>query len=353
MSRVERIAEEIKLARAMGVPVERLAYLEALDAVQLRALREAISDALVANTESALRRVAKSSGLLPPSLVAKLGQRSMGPAFCARITGLLAPDRAASVAAHMSIDFLAEISIALDPRAAREVIARLDVDRIVDAAVVLCEMDEYLTMGRMVDAVSLEGIAAVVERIRDDGALLEIAFFIEGKERLGELADLLGPERIRNMVRYAGAGEGEEGGARWIAALALMSHLDDAWTRRIGDFVVAEGKTFLARLIAAASEHRLWDTMLPVTRVMSPEARAAIARSPVFTQAVVVREVVEAAAQTGAWDGLVPLVRHFDAETREVAAKVLMELPTPKQRELVAALDEAEVFAELRAILRS
>ncbi|MCA9533309.1 MAG: hypothetical protein KC593_06520, partial [Myxococcales bacterium] len=137
MSQVDRIAEKIKLGRLLSLGPAALEQYDALDAATLRALREQISDSLFDDSRGALERVASASRLLPNALVASVGERSFGPMLCARITGLLSPERAAALAAHMPDEFLADVAMQLDPRSARGVIAQLGKERVVAVAKVL------------------------------------------------------------------------------------------------------------------------------------------------------------------------------------------------------------------------
>ena len=75
MSRVDRIAEKIKLGRLLAMEPAALDALDTLPAGTLRALREQISDSLFDDSRSALERVASASRLLPNALVASVGDR--------------------------------------------------------------------------------------------------------------------------------------------------------------------------------------------------------------------------------------------------------------------------------------
>lgn len=269
MSRVDEIAELTKLRRLLQLEEPDLGYLAPLGAESLRALREQTSAALYDDTGSMLERVASSSKLLPNGLVATLGERVFGAMLCARIAGLLAPDRGAAIAMKMPDAFLADVSVELDPRSARDVLARLPTARIVSVAALLLARGDHLTMGRFVDALSLDTIQAVVDDTKDDGALLQIAFFIETKSKISDLVGLLPPERVRAVVVHAGSGDGD----LWVEALAIMSHMNDHWKSRIGDVVAAAGEGFLTRLLEAATEHDLWDSMLPIVECMSLESQ--------------------------------------------------------------------------------
>jgi hypothetical protein len=343
MSRVERIAEHTKLARLLALSQDDLAHYHELPAPTLRALREQISDHLFDDSRASLERVANASRLLPNALVAGVGQRSFGPMLCARITGLLAPERAASLAAHMPDAFLADVAMQLDPRSAREVIARLETKRVVAVAQVLLERGEHVTLGRFVDFLDLEVIRAVVDVIHHEAVLLDIAFYIEAKPRISELAGLLAPGRVRKLVLHAGEGDGDT----WVAALALMSHLDDTWRRHIGDIVVAEGDGFLTRLVDAAQEHDLWDAMLPIVGSMTPDARVAVAAMPALGRADVLQSVVRAAHAGRLWPDFLPLVAALHEDARRVAASVVETLPEALLLDMMATAHELSLWPAL------
>lgn len=105
MSQIEILAEQIKLARLFGTQPERLSYLNPLDAAQLRALRLRLSDALFDQTRSSFQRVAMASRLLPNGLVALIGEKVFGPMLCARVAGLMPPDRTFDIALKLPDSF--------------------------------------------------------------------------------------------------------------------------------------------------------------------------------------------------------------------------------------------------------
>ncbi len=323
MSRVDRIAEKIKLGRLLAMQPAALDALDALPADTLRALREQISDSLFDDSRGMLERVASASRLLPNALVASVGERSFGPMLCARITGLLSPERAAALAAHMPDAFLADVAMQLDPRSAQGVIAKLGKERVVGVARVLLARRDHVTLGRFVDFLELDVIAAVVDVIAHEAVLLDIAFYIEAKPRISELAGLLAEPRLRALVLHAGQGDGDT----WVAALALMSHLDHGWRQRVGDIVVAGGDDFLARLVDAAHEHDLWDSMLPIMGSMTVEARVTLAAIPALGRVEVLSSVVHAAHRGGLWPDFLPLVHALHGDARRVAASVVEALP--------------------------
>ena len=347
MSRVETIAERTKLARLLSLEHEQLHHYHALDAQGLRALREALSDHFFDDSRAMLERVASASRLLPNALVASVGERSFGPMLCARITGLLTPERAASLAAHMPDAFLADVAMQLDPRSARGVLGRLETKRVVSVAQVLLARGEHLTLGRFVDFLALDVIGAVVDVIAEEAVLLDIAFYIEAKPRISELAGLLSAERLRRLVLAAGEGDGDT----WVAALALMSHLDDAWRRRIGDLVVAEGEVFLGQLVDAAQAHDLWDAMLPIVGSMTPDARVALAAMPALGRRDVLESVVRAAHAGRLWPDFLPLVGALHGDARRLAATVVEGLPEAMLLDIIATAHERALWPALLGLV--
>ena len=108
MSKLDELAESVKQARLLGVPVETLAYLSPLDASQLRQLRERLSDVEFNQAKPMFQRVTLASKLLPNALVALLGQKVFGAVLCARLPGLRATERAPDRALKMPEAFLAK-----------------------------------------------------------------------------------------------------------------------------------------------------------------------------------------------------------------------------------------------------
>jgi hypothetical protein len=192
-------AEILKLARLLGTDVGRLSYLEQVAVEELRALREQATHVLFTAHETALKRLAAASRLLPVGLVASLSEHTFGPVLSARIAGLLEPARADQVGAKLSTPFLADVAAELDPRRASAVIGRIPPERIFDITGELACRREYVTMGRFVGHLGEEALSQAFSAL-DDEALIETVFVTE--ERLGpdRLARLLDRERVERLL---------------------------------------------------------------------------------------------------------------------------------------------------------
>lgn len=211
-------AEILKLARLLGRPPEEFGYLQARPGGEVRQLREQVTELLFDSHLGRLGRLAAASRLLPVALVAQMGEKAFGPVLSARITGLLDPDKAVEVAARLPDAFLADVAVELDPRRASQVIARIPPQRIRAISAELVARGEYVTMGRFVDHLPDKSIQAALD-VSEPADTFQIALVLEDQERLGHLAELLGPERLGQVLTAAEqAGLGAE--ARELLALA-------------------------------------------------------------------------------------------------------------------------------------
>jgi hypothetical protein len=216
-------AEIAKLARLLGLEDPgSLSYLRDVPAAELRDYREAVTELLYDDPRAMLQRAADAAPLLPIYVLSTVGEHALGPVVCARLTGLIAPDRAVEVSRHFSIDFLAQLAAELDPRRAVAVVTAMPRKRVVGIAVAMAARGEHVAMGRFVAHLDDETLAACVQKLTDED-LLRVAFVLEGMERLDEIFDLVGIERTRSMLESAEAmGLGEE--ARYLVENLSARH---------------------------------------------------------------------------------------------------------------------------------
>ena len=184
-----------KLARLLSRDPDTLAYLERLDPDDLVRLREQITEMLFSAHAGPLGKLAAASKLLPVGVIASIAERALGSMLTARIAGMLEPERAADVAAKLSLPFLADVASELDPRRAGPVIGMIPADQIADITRELVRRREYVTVGRFVGHLSADArLAALVELDAETRA--QIVFVIEDKAGLEQLfADVPAQER--------------------------------------------------------------------------------------------------------------------------------------------------------------
>jgi hypothetical protein len=258
---LETRAETQKLARLLAIDPGQIAFVAKLDPAVTRELREQVTDVLFDSSDPGLQRAALGGRALPAQVTATIAQRAFGPLLCARIAGLMEPDRAVEIAKRLPPPFLAEVAIELDPRRASDVIARIPTRTIAEVAHELVARGEHVTMGRFADHLPTESLAAAIE-VMDDLSLLRIGLVTERKERLDEIIGLLSDERLRGLIATADA----EG--MWPEALELFSHARRAdgvsETQRKVAQMAAEDEDVLAAAVKATVEHGLWAELMPL-----------------------------------------------------------------------------------------
>lgn len=238
-------AEVLRLARLLDHDAGDLAYLETVDAEDLAVLREQVTDALFDGDRDALGRIAEAGKVVPVGFMATVGEKVFGPTLCARLTGLLAPDRALEVGMRMDPPFLARIAAEMDPRRAVAVITRVPDDVSVAVAAELAAAGEFVAMGRFVGHLSDAALARAADVI-DDRDLLRITFVLEDKARVDRLVELMDDDRLRAVVAAAREEELTD------EALDLLAHLGARQLGRLGR-VVGDPAAYEPLLEAAAA----------------------------------------------------------------------------------------------------
>jgi len=349
MSALLTRAELIKLSRVLGAPEDAVAFLAPLGVAKLRRLTVRISLDLFGDHRAALQKLADASRLLPASLVAKMSELVFGPMLSARIAGLMPPDRAVDVATRLKTKFLADVCVQLDPRSASELLALMPTKIIVEVAGRLLERGEFVTMGRFVDDLTDDAIHAVIEALPDDAALVRIGYFVERRERLNELVDLIDGARLRRMVAAVAEGPAEV----QTAGLAMMSQLTRKQQARFGEAAIALGPKVLNALVAVAQKAGAIDVMAGIVQAVGPEGRAAFATMLSGMDAVTLATWAHATTQADLWPAALKILAAAPAAMQQQAADALARLPKPARAALVTALrkERPDALAPLRALL--
>lgn len=187
-----------KLARVLGVPPERLAYLDGLPAADLRVLRDKVTTALFDAHLGVLERMAGASKLLPSPLLAKMAERVFGPLLSARIAGLVDVSRGIDIAKRLDPRFLADVAAELDPRRASGIIAGMPASVVVKVAAELTRRKDWITIAQFVDHLPESSITATLDALGDE-ALLEVAAMVDDPSRVHYIADLLPAHRLDGL----------------------------------------------------------------------------------------------------------------------------------------------------------
>ncbi len=199
-AKTESRAEAIKLARMLRFQAgEPPAYMEGIPADELVAYRDAVAELLYDDEMTLMRRMVDAAPLLPAPMLANVAEHALGPIICARLLGLLAPERAAEIARHLSTEFVAEVAAELDPRCAVDVVTALPDEQVLKIAVTLADSHEYVAMGRIVTHLGQGALADCIEELTDED-LLRIGFVLDDKSQLAQLVEVVGRERMQRML---------------------------------------------------------------------------------------------------------------------------------------------------------
>ncbi|CAA9376673.1 MAG: hypothetical protein AVDCRST_MAG21-1310 [uncultured Nocardioidaceae bacterium] len=171
-------AELARLALLLRVDSADVAYLDSLDAAQLRALRTTLEQRIAAPNRSAHERIAHASNLLPARAIATLAMARMPPRLSAAVVAQMTPQHAADLAAAMSPDYLRQVCCHLSMSSARGVPPLLPSD--VLAAVLHEQMAhrDILSMAEVVGALDDDQLRTMVRAFDDMSMLLGVILSI-------------------------------------------------------------------------------------------------------------------------------------------------------------------------------
>lgn len=252
---LEKLAEREKLARVLELNAEELHVLDPLDIEQLRQLRATIESHLHARGSQRFAGLAKAAKLMPVGLTGKIAEKSLGPRLAAKVTGLLAPELAVKLATHLAAEFLAEICRHLDPGRAGEVLRAIPSNVVREVAVELLRDEDFITMARIVEALRDDQVVAVADAL-DAKALLWIGFYVESRQRLGQLMAMLQDDAVLAAMREASQNDW------WPQSLAIMARANDTSTARMTHLLAFAAPELSQSLLVATSENDLWQPLV-------------------------------------------------------------------------------------------
>ena len=323
MTRLAVHAEIIKLAHILNVSEQQLAFLQTLAPESLRQFRFAIIELLQDQQKPRFRYLARWVNWLPSWLTVLMVKRFLDPFIVAQIAVHLSTENLYRIAKHLSAKTLAAISVYLDPRLARELLAYFTTHQIMDIAQVLLQQRDFVTMGRFVSMLSDEVVQDVAQIVEQESDLLEIAFYIESRERIDHLVHVLPKQRIEQALLII-----TDPGQRlvWPKLLALMSHIGYGLKQELGDLAVQQGENVINAIIQAAQEDQLWEDMLPVVACLSEQAQHYVANLPALRQVEIIQSIVAAADRCDLWTDMLLVVNYMQDEARQAVASAIAQI---------------------------
>ncbi|MGH3432148.1 MAG: magnesium transporter MgtE N-terminal domain-containing protein [Thermocrispum sp.] len=298
-------AEILRLARLLRQRPQELAFLLAVDDVELRVLRDQVTDALFGAQAASLRRLGAAAKLLPTPVIAKIGQKVFGPLLCARVAGELDPRKATDVAQRLPETFMADVAVELDPRRAQRIIEALPTDTVVKVAVELAGRDDWITLGQFVGFLPEEKIAACLRSL-DDTHILRTAFAVDDVSAVPTVIDLLPGERLLGLLSAASS----EG--LWPTLLSIVAKLRDDQITELAALFGGLDDAVLTELLQVVADHDLWDRLLPLAAGLPAAAQQVLADTAVRLPAETRTVIAQRAEALGVLDRLGPLADAVD-----------------------------------------
>lgn len=321
MSRVLEVGAEItKLARLLNVDEKQLEFLRDTSPKALAKFRTRVTDKLYDQDGERLGYVAAAAKLIPVAVAARMASHAFGPTLSAALAGLLEPDRAVGIAGKLPEEFLTETAVQLDPRRAAEVVAQLPAATVANVGKALADRQDHVTAARFVGYLPEASLRPALAAL-GDADILKIAFVLEDKSRLADLARMA-------HDRFGALTQATADHGLWAEALDLLEHLDADQRAELADIAATQDEAYLTALIEHARDTQAWETLLQVTDVASPNALQRIAGVPVVSSGAVITPLARTAIDGGRWATLLPSVPYLtDAGKRAVAA-VVSTLPS-------------------------
>ncbi|MEV8019471.1 hypothetical protein AB0O76_24610 [Streptomyces sp. NPDC086554] len=330
-------AEVLKIARLLDVEPDGLGFLQELPVEDVRRFRTQCVAALFDGAPEMLDRIASATKLVPAGVAAAISQKALGPRLAAGVAGRLEPARAADIIEKLPVAFTAESCGHLDPRRIQGIVDRLDEGLVVRIAVALAERGDHLTMGRFVGHLRDSALRRILPQV-DDAAVLRTGFLIDVPERLGQIIELMGAERLASVIASA-SGEG-----LWPQALAVAGMVTGEQRGRIASLAAGQPQDRLDSLVVTVAEQDLWESLLPLVALLGEEERRTVAALPALRGAEVLGGVVRAVVATGLWAEFLPLVDALPEESRKVVADAAGALPAPDLDALALEVDKQDLW---------
>lgn len=297
MSALETRAEILKLAALLRLKSTSLAFLQEVPAGSIRRLREQFGARLLEERQVQLERLALLAQFTPAPVAALFGRRLLGPLLCAGLASRMPPEQVLRIAAHLDDGFLAEVAVELAPEHARSLIGSLPPERAASIAAILLRRGELAVLSRLLEALSGRSLRLALDQVQDNGALLKLLFTFGSQERINEALGLLPVERLQQLILAPAHGAAE----LWPQSLWLLSVLDDARRRALGEVVAGQDDTVLDGLIDAVRGAGLWSTAMPIFSVLGDASLRRLLTRPAMLARDAVEGLLGAVSSSGQW----------------------------------------------------
>lgn len=284
-----REAERLRLAHLLGCAPEDLVFLSPLGSAELGALRRACKDCLVSGQRPFLLRAIAASKLLPATLIASIGEHTLGPLLCARFSDHMSKAHLASICRHLSPAFMAQVGLHLDVDKLCELADTMPADTIRAITREIIARREFIALGEVVNRLPARLLRHVMQEVPDGETYLRIAFFVEDGARLRDVLEVLPEATLQDSIRAAA----RHPGTLLSPTLSLLLSVPPAWQRRMLLMTLENGDKLLADLLRGVVAQRLWPLALPLVERLSAEERRRLMQLPAWREPAVLDTLLD------------------------------------------------------------
>ncbi|MEC3915629.1 hypothetical protein [Nocardia sp. CDC160] len=268
------------LAQTLGADPADLAFLERLGAHDIRALGEALSDALFDSLAPTFARLSKLAPLVPNALVITVAQKAIPPEVGGRAGGAIGmdhPDRAPAILGGLSPTYLADAAPFVDPRVIPIFAPRLAAELLIPSANELLRRRDYLTASRFVEHATEQLVREFERGIDDDEGLIRTAALVSSTDRLTDIFRVVTPARRERIAATALAGSPDT----VLALLSVLARVDSDIAAPLCNQVF--GGADVARTLEIATTRGASTEFLDIVDHLTDETLAAVVDSSYFT----------------------------------------------------------------------
>lgn len=286
-----REAERQRLAHLLAVEPEELRFLGHLSHEDLRALRLACKDCLLREQRPFILRAIAASRMLPATLTASIGEKTLGPLLCARFSDQMGKPHLISICRHLSPGFMAEVGLHLDVEKLCELADTMPAATLRAITRETLARREYIALGEVLNRLPARLLRHVVHEFPDGEAYLRTAFFVENPARLQDVLEVLPEPMLHDSIRAAA----RTPETLLSPALSLALSVSPAWQRRLLLVALESGDELAGSLMRGVLEQDLWGVALPLVERLSAEERRRLMRLPAWEDPAVLEALLASA----------------------------------------------------------
>ncbi len=252
--------------------------------------------------------------ITPSKLSAWFIFRYIPVAVAANLSLKFPAQKVASIADHLPSVYLVDLSLSLNAESARYLLPEISPATSSRIARQLVDQREFVAISRLVAYLAPAAMAHAVYEIQSPSDLLKVAAEIDEKHLLSPAIIGLPSERLGSLLVAA------ENGAYWQVVFDIVSAMDEATQRQLGERLAEVPAQELTAFLHASLAFGAWPELLRICLDMSEHAQ---------------RQLAEKISEQAEDLHLKFMLQAKEQGQMQVLLKLVSAMPMPAQRRLV------------------